>query len=369
MKRFFFALLCALSLSYYTATATGNGEYPTTQPAIPVAPSHAPENEEVYPTLQRVTGADTPSCRRWAVCGTDLGIPYLLNNSSVGYVFGDTFDTATPGHTIRAGGWRSPVILRSASDPATSLVVFDNAAGVAGNGMAPEVLPNGHHRGGEVSAIPNDVVTLPDGRQVMSIMSIAKWLPGTWRTNYSQLAVSTDGGNSFQRTNLRWDNPTGDNISQMMSMQLDDEYVYMISVRSGRVRGPMNLMRVPWQSILDPAAYRCWTGDTWAISDCSGIFHGRFGEPSLRKLRDGTWAMAYLNIAKHAIVTRWAASPTGPWSSEKIQITDQDLVNLYGGFIHPYSTMNQLTIMVSSWQSDRYDVSQLSGLALSIDPS
>src|SRR5262245_20604674 len=35
---------------------------------------------------------------------------------------------------------------------------------------------------------------------------------------------------------------------------------------------------------------------------CTGILHGRFGEPSVRRLVDGTWAMAYLNCATGCIV-------------------------------------------------------------------
>ncbi|MFZ1360880.1 MAG: DUF4185 domain-containing protein [Candidatus Saccharimonadales bacterium] len=317
--------------------------------------------------LQRITGADTPPCYRWFVCGTDLGIPYLLPNGIVGYIFGDTFDTAMPGRAIQTGGWRSPVILRSASNPAYGRISFDTAAGAVDSNMAPEVMYNGHFRQGEVSAIPNDAVSLPDGRHIMSIMSVAQWLAGTWRTNYTQLAVSTDGGNSFQRTDTRWDNPYGTD-TQMISMQLDGEYIYLIGVRAGRVMGPMHLMRVPWRNVLDSTAYRCWTGTLWT-HECTGVYYGQFGEPSLRKLRDGTWAMAYLNIAKRAIVTRWAINPTGPWSDEKVQITDQELPSLYGGFIHPYSGRNSLTLMISTWQAARYDVSQLTGLTLPLDSS
>ncbi len=331
--------------------------------ATPLTVSVWPE-----PTLTRITGADLEPCQRWYVCGTDLGIAYELPNGSVGYVFGDTFDVAWPEHG-RKDGWRSPVILRSASNPATEVIAFDNAAGSASNAMAPGVTRNGHFSSGEVTVIPNDIVSLPDGRHVMSLQSVSAWLPGTWRTNYSELAVSHNNGNSFKRTGVRWSNPTDTDTMQMVSMQLDGDYVYMIGVQAGRVEGSMQLMRVPWQEIFNKTAYRCWNGSLWAIH-CEGILSGRFGEPSLRKLRDGTWAMAYLDIHQHAIVTRWASHPTGQWSKPKIQLTAGELSSLYGGFIHPYSTTDQLTLLVSSWQRPgngstiRYDVSQLSGLSI-----
>ena len=45
---------------------------------------------------KRLTGADLDTNHRWHVAGTDLGIPYVLENGSIGYLFGDTFDTPWP---------------------------------------------------------------------------------------------------------------------------------------------------------------------------------------------------------------------------------------------------------------------------------
>jgi len=45
---------------------------------------------------KRLTGGNLDSYRRWQVPGTDLGIPYLLENGSVGFLFGDTFNTSWP---------------------------------------------------------------------------------------------------------------------------------------------------------------------------------------------------------------------------------------------------------------------------------
>jgi hypothetical protein len=95
---------------------------------------------------------------------------------------------------------------------------------------------------------------------------------------------------------------------------------------------------------------------------------GRFGEPSVRKLSDGTWVMAYLNCATGNIVTR-TAGPDKGWSQEKVQVTSWQEPGLYGGFIHPWSTSasNDLHLMVSKWtrnaqgQSTAYHVSQFAG--------
>jgi hypothetical protein len=87
------------------------------------------------------------------------------------------------------------------------------------------------------------------------------------------------------------------------------------------------------------------------------------GELSVRRLSDGTWAMAYLNLAIGAIVTRTATAPDAAWSNEVVQVTGLQEPNLYGGFIHPWSTRaaNDLHLMVSTWTDTAYHTSQWVG--------
>lgn len=330
---------------------------------------------------KRLTGADLYTARRWQVAGTDLGIPYVLENGSIGYLFGDTFSRAWPED---GGAWRSPVMLRSSLHPAApGGIVFDSAAKVAGDGMAPEIMHNGHHGIGidgirEVTVIPNDGIAFPEtGRQLVSYMAIDHWNAEgprgpLWRSHYAGLAYS-DNGNDFIRTPLKWWN-SRDNRDpfQMWTMQRDGDYVYIFSVRCGRQDGPMMLRRVPWQRLFTPEAYEGWgwNGRDWGWGrQCSGILWGRFGEPSVRRLSDGTWAMAYLNCATGNIVTRTASAPDRAWSPEKIQVTFLQEPSLYGGFIHPWSSRkaNELHLLVSRWtrnsqgRSTSYHVSQFVG--------
>lgn len=74
---------------------------------MPVASVLAQDGLAVF--KKRLTGEDLDTGHRWGVAGTDLGIPYLLeNNESIGYIFGDTFSTQFPEDD---NDWRSPVIL------------------------------------------------------------------------------------------------------------------------------------------------------------------------------------------------------------------------------------------------------------------
>ena len=329
-------------------------------------------SQSVY--KKRLTGEDKDTGHRWAVAGTDLGIPYTLENGATGFLFGDTFSTQSPDPANGgAQGWRSPVLLRSASQPGSKEgIVFDSAAGVPKDHdqPAPEIMYNGHngpdHPGGspitEVSVIPNDGISFPEtNEQIVSYMSVRDW-SSPWKTNYAGLAVSTDG-NTFKRLDgAHWPNPSDNKDPfQMWTMQRDGKYVYVFSVRSGRQEGPMMLQRVPWDKIKDPKAYEGWgwNGKDWAWGrPCTAILYGTFGEPSVRKLTDGKWAMVYLNLQNGInIVSRTADGPDQPWSEEKIQVTMEQERNLYGGFIHPASSTKKddLHIIVSRWSHQNED--------------
>ena len=308
---------------------------------------------------KRLTGADIYTATNWEVAGTDLAIPYLLENGSVGYLLGDTFSGPWPG----TGVHRSPVLLRSASDPGgADGIVFDSAAKVSGNGMAPEIMYNAHeHQVGptfEFTVIPNDGISFPEtGRQVVSFMSMETWHPqgpGGFQSAFAGLAYS-DNGNDFQRTELRWSNKSDNSDPfQMWTMERDGDYVYIFSVRAGRQEGPMMLRRVRWDRMFWPEDYEGWgwNGTDWGWGrDCTPILSGIIGEPSVRKLSDGTWAMAYVNYGRNQLVTRTAERPDGVWSEPTVQLEHVMDGNRYGGFIHPWSTRGQgkLHLIVSQW--------------------
>jgi len=325
---------------------------------------------------------------RWRIGGTDLGIPYVLENGSIGYLFGDTFDAPGP---VGRPGWRSPTALRSAISPgAPTGIIFDSAFKVNGNGFAPEIMFNQYRAdyynpwGTEFTVIPNDGISFPEtGRQIVSYMSINRWkqgnnmdgIPGLWRTNYAGLAF-TDNGNDFTRLNdlIWWNNEQNTDGLQMVTMRRDpDGYVYLFSVRAGRQHQQgMFLTRVKWDRMFWKNEYEGWgfNGRDWAWGRPSTpILVGSFGEPSIRRFdRTGIWVMCYLNLDIGAIVTRTAPLPIGPWSPERVQVTSQQESFLYGGFIHPWSQEgeNNLHILVSTWKMEggtttAYHVSQYVG--------
>jgi hypothetical protein len=348
-------------------------------------------------SITRDTGMDRDPCWRFAVCGTDLLVPFKMPNGSYAYMTGDTFVTKGPYEDpLPPGGdkWRSPAMLFASQVPQEHVPIhFDRAFGLEGEGVTPGFIYNSHRRNGrEVTVFPNDGVSLPDGRIIVSYQSVGgpngEISPenANWSTNYSGLAVSHDDGRSFKRLLSGRDghpgagdpvwmnNEQNSDPNQMWSMQIDGDYVYIVSVRAGRTKGPMIMLRVPWREIENKGSYQCWNGTDWG-GECAPILPDRkYGEPSIRKIDDGTpeglWVMSYVDYTFTQLETRTAKSPTGPWSEPKMQMHWHELNALYGGFIHPASTPDNLILMVSTWQREidedkygkfgkllRYDVS------------
>lgn len=333
--------------------------------------------------LTRDTGVDTQPCRDFEVCGTDVLHPFALPPDengvvSTGYLGGDTFAIAGPfikDHAPGADKYRAQSMLRSDDIPVEGRqIVFDSAAGVEGKGTAAEIL-------GGWNMLINDGVSLPDGSIVVSYqhtVNVENPKPHMWYTDRSSLAISYDNGNSFELIGPNWWND-GENSDpyQMTSMQIDGDYVYFVSVKAGRQRGPMMLYRAKWDQMMDKSAYEYWAGGDWGDqSDAEPFMTGHFGEPSLRKLSDGTWMLGYADYTGYPkIVTQMITDPLqgpeGQWSEPKIQLTARELKNPYGGGIHPQSTKDNLILMISTWQTEgksdkiqerelvRYDVSHL----------
>ena len=327
---------------------------------------------------KRLTGADLDTNSRWQVAGTDLGIPYVLENCSIGYLFGDTFNTARPEDPDN--GWRSPVMLRSNIHPGKSGgIVFDSAAQEQGD-FAPGVLDYvayGHPRmaAGQTTKSPAFLTMVsrfqrqadrssPFNHSIVGVhlgeAAMPHWPTLTMAITSCVCLILRGGTPNRMRIRFRCG-----------PCRRDGEWVYVFSVRSGRQHGPMMLQRVHWRDILIKERYEGWgfRDETWGWGrPCTPILEGKFGEPSVRKLDDGTWAMCYLNAKTGNIVSRTASGPDRVWSGEKIQVTSKQEKNLYGGFIHPWSRRgaNNLHIMVSKWTREHgittaYHVSQYVG--------
>lgn len=328
----------------------------------------------------KITGntSGVGNSRQFGVYGTDLGIPYAANAdaSRVHFLFGDTFSTLAPGEAATPGSgadWRSPVLL-SSTDPSFVPKTWDIAAGTST--WAKEICFNAHNTSGnwreEFSVIPNDGIYLPEtDRHIMQFQSINRWdgvgstnANAMWRTGYSSMAYSDNGGQDWTRVPfLAWENQP-DNLDpfQMVTMHREGDYVYFISVRAGRQSGPMMLRRCHYMHLFEKNWYEGWgwNGSNWGWGrPCTSIFpEKRYGEPSLRKIRN-KWVLGYVDYSRKNIwgqefptyVTRTADAIDGLWTAEKTQVTFSQLPNIYGGFIDPRPGVeaNEIIVYLSRW--------------------
>ncbi|SLH93392.1 conserved secreted protein [Mycobacteroides abscessus subsp. abscessus] len=63
----------------------------------------------------------------------------------------------------------------------------------------------------------------------------------------------------------------------------------------------------------------------------------------------GVWQMSYLDTARAAIVVREATTPQGAWSAPTPTVSVLDYPELYGGFIHPWSSGSDLYFNITTW--------------------
>ena len=186
-----------------------------------------------------------------------------------------------------------------------------------------------------------------------------------WDTNFSRIAYSTDGGATWNSTDgPTWENPgaetsTGNHPFQMVAFGKRDGYVYMFGTPNGRF-GAAHVARVVETSILDKTAYEYWTGAAWETGAVAELAAAEIVPPNVAELsviyneHAGKWLMTYLD-ENLDIVLRSADSPEGPWSASQAISTFADHPGLYGGFLHPSSTGEDLYLAMTQW--DPYNVS------------
>jgi hypothetical protein len=126
---------------------------------------------------------------------------------------------------------------------------------------------------------------------------------------------------------------------------------------------PIILHRVPEDSLLDENAYEPWgyKNDMWGWGNPpTPVLTGKFGEMCLRKV-ENKWVLSWFNAGDYDITIKVFDSPTsnlftaktykpihgGAWGFE----SDTIVAQLYGGYIHPDSTLHELHLIVSQWNT------------------
>ena len=287
-----------------------------------------PAAPQVGPTTSVgwVTGAPTDD---WFVGGTDLGIMWDNGAGKVLTIFGDTFNESS-----MATGWRNNVLFRTGDTNLSNGLQFDEAVVTPGgtgpgtnydantwwgpgagyqNGLgsgpigAAQVILADSALNGVVGTtytmIPTSGISVTDPdtgqtTQYVTVMSVRTWdNPGSWTTNYSAIAYSTDGGEhwtvdpntvrasgflrtnksfvpgnqNFQQNALSYGDADNPNSWTSGTVGEGERYVYVYGTPSGR-QGSAYVARVPESELRNLDEYEYWSGEEnggWVKGDPS----------------------------------------------------------------------------------------------------
>ncbi|WP_328406978.1 DUF4185 domain-containing protein [Nocardia sp. NBC_00403] len=328
---------------------------PPTEPAAQTPQLRAPRVGAVREVAKQ-TGANSVNRtdKRWQVDGTDLGIMWESAPGEIATAFGDTVGRGFHPPGGMGTDWRSNVLAFSTDRDLSDGMTYDRMV-TDDRCHAAEVLSSRKLDNVEVTTIPTSGFAIGD-RQYLSYMAIRTWnsIPGTFFTNYGGIAYSDDHGQTWTKDPYaRWDNIFGLANFQVSAMVPHGDHVYVFGTPNTRL-GAVGLARVPKDQILNTTAYQYWRDGQWTpvggFAAATPIVDAPAGELSVRfDAARNIWQMSYLETAKAAVVIRESDSPQGEWSESTPTVTARAYPELYGGFIHPWSSGSDLYLNVSTW--------------------
>ena len=282
----------------------------------------------------------------------DLGIMVPLINETFAVVFGDSFT----GKYFGEGKWLSPVGLVAKRDE-NGRIIFTRPLN---DGKTADQLINYKHYDNR-TVIPSDVINL-DGTLYMQGM----WNEGIGNVRETEIWKSTDYGanwTSVARTPYRYMNGLGNLISWEKG---PDGYIYVVSSEFRR-DDPVYLSRFREEQIADRYSWEIYDPSTgeWSTKRRTPILSKNVeaGEMSLRMV-EGHWVLAMFNEETASIEVRISKTIARDWNSiEPARVVvagsggwraEQNASNftqLYGGYIVPGSTLANMDLVVSQWNT------------------
>lgn len=301
--------------------------------------------------VYQMTGMASPNRTQDSnVLGTDLGIMWDDGRGQMLTAYGDTAGLGMP--NLLAGSmwaWRSNVLFRSPAGLAP-------ADGIRYTSFVDNPLPSPKIPGIEISFIPTAGISV-GGVQYMSMMSVRDWGPdGHWDTNFSTLAVSGDGGQTWAQlpTTRRADEGGFHNFQQAAFLKADG-FVYRYGTPAGR-DNPGFVARVKEADIANIDAYEYWDGGAWKLNDVNAAkpIVGGVGELSVMWNQYLGQYIMMTTDPSNSVVMRTAPAPEGPWSEPRVLIDTRELPSAYAPMIYPYQTGSDLYFLVT--QHRQYNV-------------
>ena len=305
--------------------------------------------------LRTVTGPGITT--RFRMDATDLGAPAVTPDGRILVVFGDTFEEAAVG----GGWWRAPVGLYA--NPRRRLETGLSWTSAVGGETAEELVEYAHDSDPVSTILPGDVLTV-GGTMYLWVMVNH----GFGNVASTEIWTSNDSGESWERTAEMFPGDHLDGLAQQCTWALhpSDGHVYLLTTGFQRDKEAI-LQRVPQEKILDPAAYETYgaTGEgeeqrwDWWLPP-TPVLCGQVGEMCLRIVED-RWVLTWFNAGLYRVDVLLAGSPeeirspafseTLLWGGNWGQEDDERVAQLYGPYVLPGSTLEDLHLLCSQWNT------------------
>jgi hypothetical protein len=345
--------MCLVVPQWFSSVARADPAAPTPEPVLqPLAPGQV---LRIGPTA----GTGTPT-GDYGIGATDL-CEFVEFPAELLQVCGDSF----AGQGVGFGGWYAPVALRvdtsSVDDPGG--VRYTGVTGIS-NPLLADPAPPG------VSQLPAGVVQI-NRRNYLMVTTTKNLEPQTsrlvtaeparagWQTiPGSKRPASYQGGSQTQISGFYDPIPTPDSPSG---------WVYIVADSFTR-RDPVLLYRATPQTFTDRSRWQGWaagTGGGWGKPP-TPLWPDAVGELCIRQI-DGKAVLSYFNAVTGNMEVRVADDPAGLGDAPVTTVVQHDewpdpaeslpppydnrLAQPYGGYISPGSTLDELRIFVSQWDT------------------
>lgn len=294
----------------------------------------------------------------YGIGATDL-CEFMEFPSRLLQVCGDSF----AGQGVGFGGWYSPIALHVDPD---SITASDGIRVTGVSGVQAPLLADPAPAG--ASQLPAGIVSI-NRENYLLVTTTFNLRPATsrlvkadaaednWSTVPGSVRDVADGGGGQSQISGYYDPiPTPDS---------ERGWVYIVADNFDR-SAPVTLYRVAPQNFTDRAAWQGWSAKEGWDSQPTPLWPDRVGEMSVRQI-DGRTVLSYFNASTGNMEVRVAADPTqlgaapvttvvvgSPWPQRPEELPapqDNRLAQPYGGYISPASTLDEVRVFVSQWNT------------------
>ena len=321
-----------------------------------------------------VAGTGTPTAD-YGIGATDL-CEFMEFPSGILQICGDSF----AGQGVGFGGWYAPVALHVETDSVNSPdgLRYRGVMGVDKPLLADAKTPGTSQLPAGVVSINREnyllITTTRDLKPESSRLVKADPARTAWPTVPGSVRpAGYAGGAQSQITGYYDPVPTADSPRG---------WVYLVANNFDR-SSPAYLYRATPQAFTDRSSWQGWSARGGWGKPPTPLWGDLIGEMSMKQV-DGKTVLSYFNSSTGNMEVRVANTPTelgtapvttvvvaGGWPEQADELPepqDNQLAQPYGGYISPGSTLDELRILVSQWNTTPRDTAPYRVIQFAVNP-